>query len=543
MDLFPVPMRECRDFDVNYALLENGRVMFHFPDTDSFAPMSHADYEQFEAAYPDEIQLYCPDESDEEEAGMEEDVGEDEEEVEVIYLHDLEEDLEQYINGEDEEFDDASSEASSEFISNPDEQQDDATDDDNLIISPFKRPSNPEPSARRDQHAYADEDTDLEESEEGSEEESDEEHSEEEQSDDEQSDDEQTDDEESADEQSDDEDDDEDDEPISADAPIDDPIPADEPTYADEPITTRRPAIPTSPYRHRATEYSWTGFERTEWGRINYITSDGTMAVRRDWEVESGVSHGRLQRCTWGGCTDRDVIEQPWGEGAPELKLTTPEGVDYWIEDPLEDYYEFDVVYEPWKRLGHRCDERCEWFYRQFPPQEDEEEPQQELKVESREELKEEPKKEEGMTLADLMDEFEGTTTTGGDDEEVNRHSGYSSARIKQCAVQLLATISEEDDFTSADESEQEQGDWLDNLEKAVDEECAVRKQAAETIVQQEEDQGMQGAADEEEVVEETQVEAVPVVEEKRVPRWIREPLFVSRRPWADLDDEEDEEY
>ncbi|KAK3900692.1 hypothetical protein C8A05DRAFT_35655 [Staphylotrichum tortipilum] len=520
-------MRKCRDFNLNYTLLEDGRVVFHFPDTDTFAPMTDDDYFQFEAAYPNEIELYRPAQQDEAGDDLEDFINEDDDEEEaVICSHEVEEDLEHFINGVDGESgksDDTFSDASSDFVSNPDEQQDDTAYDDDLIApspykrpsnpepqddtaydddliapSPYKQPSNPEPNTPRDEHTPADEHTF-----------------------------------------------------------------ADEPTSADEPITSQPSTIPTSPYRRRATEQSWTSLEYTEWGYHTYLTMDGRMAVRRDWEIESGALHGVLQHCTWYGSADRDDVVLPWGKGAPELKVTTPEGEEYWLDDGFEPFYEFDCFVDARSQYGHTCDERCTAFYEEWPQEE---------------EPKEEPKEEQPrMTLEGLVKEFD-DIGEGSKGTEVSRHSGYSSRKVKQCAAQLLATISEEGDFEEEgeclvviDHKEEKQSglsqaqrewlvhvenpvyekcNWLVKLQKAINEEYALRKMiqegndVVEDTVEQEAVEDIQGEVTPSvEENEEAQEAATPAVEEKRVPRWIREPLYVSRRSWADLDDEEDEEY
>lgn len=208
--------------------------------------------------------------------------------------------------------------------------------------------------------------------------------------------------------------------------------------------------FPSSPYRRRMTPDSWTGLEYLEWGMASFIDEHGLMAVRHEREAQTGVCAGLLQRCTWVGWARREEAPPSLG---PELKLTTDEGVEYWLDDYDAEYaYEFEYSEGAY---GHVCHEGCFASY-----SEDEVE-----MYEDREDAED-----------DLEPEFLASLGSG----------------------------------------------LLDQLEAAVDAERAAR-------VQREPESASQ------------QGKAVEGVGEAQLPRWIRDPTYVSNRSWADLD--EDEEY
>ncbi|KAK4234320.1 hypothetical protein C8A03DRAFT_18751 [Achaetomium macrosporum] len=112
---YPVPI--CHDLE--YAVLENGQIVYHYFDYPVTSPLTRADYEQYEAAYPFGPKM----------DGSFFDV----------YKDEVAETL---------------SDTSSEFISDPD-------DDEEPIYqaeSPFKRPSNPEPPSPSEGDGYYPED-------------------------------------------------------------------------------------------------------------------------------------------------------------------------------------------------------------------------------------------------------------------------------------------------------------------------------------------------------------------------------------------------
>ncbi|KAK4143994.1 uncharacterized protein C8A04DRAFT_28340 [Dichotomopilus funicola] len=133
-------------------------------------------------------------------------------------------------------------------------------------------------------------------------------------------------------------------------------------------------APPTSRYRVRATQSSWTGLEITSWGSHSYIHGvDGTMGLFREWEIESESQHNQLQKCRFGGFSDPDRVPPPpvmpehVGWQVPELILTTDEGENFWLDDchsryePGSDEFQFEG-----KPFGHICNENCADFFEEF---------------------------------------------------------------------------------------------------------------------------------------------------------------------------------
>ncbi|SPQ17632.1 f239f9d1-a883-4313-8aed-2ceda5a3e2f8 [Thermothielavioides terrestris] len=251
---YPVPGKELRDFEVEYAVLTNGEVWYHYPGTGEFIPLTPEEHEQFV--------LTCPAEP----------------------------------SAAEHEDDDTASVASSAFISNPDEVDDLAHRDDNEEVppSPYARPPNPEPPATADGGHYEFDDDERD-----------------------------------------------------ANAPH------------------------SCPYRRRETADSWTGLETTSWGEHFYIDeATSHLAVIRAWEAESGILHGRLQRCRFVLSRHRPAASSSSTNSAapacPELKLTTPEGDEFWLDDSVQEReYDYEFVFRVGE-YGHKCDERCREFFEEF---------------------------------------------------------------------------------------------------------------------------------------------------------------------------------
>ncbi|KAG7293663.1 hypothetical protein NEMBOFW57_003718 [Staphylotrichum longicolle] len=90
----------------------------------------------------------------------------------------------------------------------------------------------------------------------------------------------------------------------------------------------------TSPYRRRSTPDSWTGLELTAWGQTTAAPGAATPT------------------------------RHPLRPSEPELKLTTAEGEEWWLDDGCEEYT-YEYVYEDQAEggYGHRCGEACGEFY------------------------------------------------------------------------------------------------------------------------------------------------------------------------------------
>lgn len=260
---------------MEYALIGNGKItqlVFLYPDSGDFRPMSRDDYEQYEAAHPDGVKL-DPNAFSE-------------------FAHDAEYVSDDEGNTGDEG--DAYDEGDDTFACpSPPSQLDAWAGDDHANPSPYKRPANPEPTTLRDHF-------------------------------------------------------------------VNTIYPA-TPTSANAVTTSDVSPILTSPYRRRSTPDSRTGLELTAWGQTTYLTRAGTMALHQIDEIDSGICHGLLQRCTWGGYADASLAPRSSG---PELKLTTAEGEEWWLDDGCEEYT-YEYVYEDQAEggYGHQCGEACGEFY------------------------------------------------------------------------------------------------------------------------------------------------------------------------------------
>ncbi|KAK4135930.1 hypothetical protein BT67DRAFT_264571 [Trichocladium antarcticum] len=119
---------------------------------------------------------------------------------------------------------------------------------------------------------------------------------------------------------------------------------------------------PTSPYRRRATSFSWTGLEETAWGVHNFVDrGTGLLVVQSVREAEERYLDGILHHCAWNGYASPE--HAPVSAG-PELVLTTDEGENYWLDDNITQY-EYDYVYDQHddEFFGHCCDELCGPYY------------------------------------------------------------------------------------------------------------------------------------------------------------------------------------
>ena len=453
---YPVPMAECRVYNLEYALIGNrhtARMVFLLPESGNFFSMTREDYELYEAAYPDGIKLN-PD-----------------------LFPDSLSDSDGDADGDADDEADAASDASSDFNFNPDEEEESAPfactatpkspkseddlsgDDENP--SPYKRPSNPEPPTP---HCGAPLTSDFYVS--------------------------------SGDNDSD-----------ATFIPPSDTEDDTQPGADHDATTTIMP--PSSPYRTRATAESWTGLEITRWGGHSYMMFSGTMAVLRDWEIESGASHGMLQHCTWLGYRDRDQVADP-PAGVPELKLTTPEGEDWWLVDVQKYEYEYEYL---GGEYGHFCAD-CPGAKDQHHDVEDHWEDHGEDVEQCGEDVE-----EYGKPVLDAIPEED-------DDAEDSPYPKRFLDTIPEvdeeeedCPPRLesIAEVAEEDEDSDIEPVDHE---LLDRLATAVLQECDLRKVNAVLEARQ----GREKAA-----------------EKKELPMWMRDATYVSGMSWSDMMDEDEE--
>ena len=286
------------------------------------------------------------------------------------------------------------------------------------------------------------------------------------------------------------------------------PAPCSEPEY---------PEPPASPYRRRASSFSWTGLEETAWGKDNFVDEEtGLLAVQKERDAELGA-YGTLSHCSWGGHLSAEQAPVSLG---PELKLTTDEGDEYWLDDSTQ-AYQYEYAYEPEYQdtYGHVCDARCgHYYYNQYEYaiEDDEEEGcGQEFVVQEQQGHGQEHVEQGSYELGTIEE----------DDEE----EGCEQGRVvqKQQGSSELGTIEEEDE-EEVESDIDDMTDLLDRLEAALHDEVenAAHEQAP--------------------VVEKTTQLEVPAPNTdvaNELPLWVRDPTYVSNKSWADIMDDEDEEY
>lgn len=500
MASLPVPGEGWRDTALNFAVMSDGRILYHYPESNLFLKLALADYEQYRAAYPDGPTM------------------------DTRFL--AENDHESDQKGDDS-LDDTVSEASSASIFCP-------CMDAKNIEEPFVRPPNPE-------LGIYDVNFDFSQNEGGGEEPN--------------------------------------------------PVLVSTPSYgfnhlamtssnnspsnlfpkgstldvlghcdglASEYLTCR--------YHQRATALSWTGLEETSWGDTSYICPHhGTLGLYQTWEAASGVLHGQLSRCTWGGYTNPDRVPPP-PAGTPELVLTTAEGEDLWLDDcfvqyePGSDVFDFRQV-----EYGHACSEVCIEFFKEFgwnlcPDWQLWQLAHQHEFISKRQMSEEQPEKEQVQTYARRVLE------AIPEEEDSNREEPEQ--------VVVKGTTSQIDENEPSDEELAVEGanaaELLGRIARMVEEGSMVLKEiAAESErnrPEEEEKRSKKEEAREEEILsfwdrDPTYVtnmrwsdimdaeEQKPAVEgqgrdeKRKISFWDQPPTFVSNMRWSDIMDAEGDEY
>ncbi|KXX81009.1 hypothetical protein MMYC01_202153 [Madurella mycetomatis] len=80
--------------------------------------------------------------------------------------------------------------------------------------------------------------------------------------------------------------------------------------------------------------------EDSGWGQVSVIDTDGHMGLRNEIEIRSHASYGRLAHCNWMRWSTREKVNVGLGL---EIKLTTDDGAEYWLEDVCQYTYEYDT--------------------------------------------------------------------------------------------------------------------------------------------------------------------------------------------------------
>jgi hypothetical protein len=466
---------------MDYAVLENGQIVFYYHGNMMTATLRRDDYEQFEALYPDGPKM--------------------DERFFEVYDVDVTETL---------------SDTSSEFISNPDDHHEHSYQ----AGSPFKRPSNPEPPSPTKavvvdrpivvQSHYPPQQR---------EEKEDNHH-----------------------------------------ATTPSRHAEDDGYFSEDEI----PRAPFSPYKKRESFDFWTGLDLCEWGTHSYVTHSGHMAVLKERQIQSGVCHGMLQQCRFGLWESPDQVLPAPAAGVPELKLTTPEGLEYYPDDCFERVlYTYEFEYSPeddWK-YGHRCNERCYEFYSEFGwdgyEELAEEGTMDRLLIDLERSGADERTQDEAL-IEFCMDD--------SDDEEMideviepeaatpkvklpvmnppKKSSSSKKGKRVEFVPRALSIIFEDDDednvtdnkSTPIDDDENSDVesvkedainlDFVDALETAVNEECERRQKENATTT----------------AVHESTEEKKSDDGKKKLPLWVRDPTYISNKKWEDLDDEDSDE-
>lgn len=490
MASYPVPGAEYRDFELMYAVLSDGRIMYHDPEAGFFAPLTRADYDQYEAVYPDGPKM------------------------DPAFLADADADHFGKWGVEDGTV----SEAGSDVFCEPDaalQHDDDPFRADGPACvdaygaacrEPFARPTNPTPSkgnAISNRGINEDDNPDLETTQFR---------------------------------------------PrvlfpspssytTRAQAPTNTTMPGPEPsalatppraetdaaenydgdfifTPSASPSPAAEPSHPASPYHTRRSPISWTGLDESAWSRDFYLDCAGTMGVRHEWEAATGVSHGMLSHCGWVGY---DAANRGWivpAAAGVELTVTTPEGQEYWLDDCVQQYEEVRGVMD--REYGHRCGEACVGFFESFG---------WELFPEAQ---------DLGAKLVASLDaaaERVGESESEGDELEDDGEGVYQWTMLETIVEEDEDEVDEDDEVMS--EVDLDMG-FLDRLADVV---LAAPSRVAENVVgagsAQEKESGEEKKGREEKAGENGGV--------KELPRWMRDPSYVSGMSWADMMDEEDE--
>ncbi|KAL2157128.1 hypothetical protein VTH06DRAFT_6416 [Thermothelomyces fergusii] len=411
-----------------------------------------ADYDQYRAAYPDgptmDVHFLAAD------------GGEGVEEV------------------EDEDFDDASS----AFISNPDETDEDASEDDSA--EPFTRPTTPAlenyDASIEIVFGYDD----------------------------------------------DDEDNDAQDGPADADANVDPDhcfaLPRKDDTagdaahddgqfsFFDDEAADFTLDYPTSPYRVRATPMSWTGLEETAWGCESYICPrDGTLALWRERAAASGASAGMLARCSWVAHADRSLVAAPPTAHVPELKLTTPEGQELWLDDGFDGYAPGSDVFDfSHAEYGHWCSDDCVPFFDTygwecFPQPERERLLREETEAEQRQ-----------------LEEYQNI----GESSDAPNDNGEALHIYARRVLEAIPEKDEDDNSDTGSEFSEIDTELLESIARMGS--LMLNEMAAEDEKVKEAAAGQNGTA-----------------KEENTSFWDRDPTYISNMRWSDIVDEEEEDY
>ncbi|KAK4249023.1 hypothetical protein C7999DRAFT_30554 [Corynascus novoguineensis] len=291
------------------------------------------------------------------------------------------------------------------------------------------------------------------------------------------------------------------------------------------------PEYLTCRYHQRATALSWMGLEETSWGATSYICPrHGTLGLYETWEAASGVLHGQLSRCTWGGYTNSDHVPPP-PVGTPELVLTTAEGEDLWLDDcflqyePGSDVFDFRQV-----EYGHVCAEVCIEFFEEFgwdlcPDWQLRQLEHQQAAPEEQKTISEREMSEEQLGQEQVQTYARRVLEAIPEDEDPDREEPEQ--------VVVKGTTGQIAENESSDEELEVEGanvaELLGRIARMVEEGSVVLKEIAA--------ESEQNRLEE----EEKRAKKEEVQEEETLSFWDRDPTYVTNMRWSDIMDAEEQ--
>ncbi|KAL2128135.1 hypothetical protein VTI74DRAFT_9616 [Chaetomium olivicolor] len=326
---------------------------------------------------------------------------------------------------------------------------------------------------------------------------------------------------------------------------------------------------PISPYKLRRTPDSWTGLEETQWGCHSYISTSGHLHLNRQYEIESGVCHGLLMKCRWGGYRDREqAVQSVVGLG---ICLTTPEGEEYWLDDVWGQYnYEIDYDWMKTKEYGHACGDGCWEFLEEYGWEHYRR--RKNVVVYEGEEMH--PEEAGGSDdhcghLSAIAEEDEETETEDeaveqvvgkgvgfkpwstplsviAEEDEAEEEAAQSSSTPSMTASSAPSVSDEEaddgdlEDFSFIDEEllERIAGALLEETEEALVPNTFIledeNRNPAVCVIEDDNEQHPH-------VAESINMAYDDKLKEEELPLWIRDPTYISKKTWAELDEEYEE--
>jgi hypothetical protein len=361
--------------------------------------------------------------------------------------------------------------------------------------------------------------------------------------------------------------------------------------------------------------YTWTGIELTDWGQHYYFDYEGHLGVISNWKAISGVNHGALAQDTWLWYReeDKDYVRFPEVDGQVfEIKVTTPEGEDFYLDDNIYSYPEDTTTDAERGPYGHVCTEKCFGFLDQYgwelfvpapkmieaaptdKPEDCANEQQTvqesadekhtvEESADSKQIVEKPTKKEKVKRKIDFIASFTETApnyfnldtcrgptykfpdgefytlhalTTivegvGGDEEDdagTDQPAQQAAAVSRTTAARATAArrVHNLDTIAEGDEEEPEQtttatriadsdDEEIERLEKLEDEDLTAQLDRIRGQIIANATNALASAA------QPSSAAAATTTAADNLPRWVKDPFYVSGRSWVDLDEDPDE--